>query len=125
MAHTLHSHGQRGAEMRLTMGTCPVRGGSAPIKCTDPNCNTYINQVPSSAHTLLRPRPGYDAKQLLRCRWHLRDASLKCAAVSRLVHACSVQHVLQRAHPRETDQKEEHDPQLCYVGATKWEGRDV
>jgi hypothetical protein len=57
MAHTLYSHGQRGAEMSLTMGTCPVRGGSALIKCAD----------------------------------HLRDPSLKCAAASRLVHACSVQ----------------------------------
>jgi hypothetical protein len=39
--------------MSLTMGTCPVRGGSALIKCADPNCKAYINQVPSSAHTLL------------------------------------------------------------------------
>jgi len=45
MAHTLYSHGQRGAEMSLTMGTCPVRGGSALIKCADPNCKAYINQV--------------------------------------------------------------------------------
>jgi hypothetical protein len=27
--------------------------------------------------------------------------------------------VLQRAHPCETDQEDEHNPQLCYVGATK------
>lgn len=54
--HTLYSHGQRGAEMSLTMGTCPVRGGSALIKCADPNCKAFINQVASSAHTLLRPR---------------------------------------------------------------------
>lgn len=48
--------------MSLTMGTCPVRGGSALIKCADPNCIAYINQV-----------------------------SLKCAAVSRLVLAYIVQ----------------------------------
>ena len=48
--------------MSLTMGTCPVRGGSALIKCADPNCKAYINQV-----------------------------SLKCAAVSWLVLAYIVQ----------------------------------
>ena len=102
MAHTLYSHGQRGAELSLTVGTCPVRGSNTAIKCGDQNCKAYIDQVPPSADLLPRARPAYACSAGARRRvLHdgLTHARLSGRGAGPPAVLCRRHQVLQRLWP--------------------------